>query len=207
MSNPLPKQNTGQSQVVDNDDCGDEIASDRGMIEVHLHNLGQLFDTLDPAPFREKDLDPKAVEFIVDSARDLCSRRPREIVLHLDRASNDPVAQRVVSDAVRTHFARRSELARRELRQLLRRGLVSLGIGLAFLTTLFVIVQVTGLARAESGFLALARESMIIVGWVAMWRPLEIFLYDWWPIVGERRLHDRLNQVKVRIVHAGSGEI
>ncbi len=176
--------------------------ADRGIIEMHLHNVGQLFDTLDPSPFREKDLDPKADEFIVESARELCSKRPREIVLHLDQASNDPDAQRVVSDAIRTHFARRSELARRELRQLMRRGWISLAIGLAFLTTLFVIVRATGLARTESGFPMLVRESMLIVGWVAMWRPLEIFLYDWWPIAGKRRLYDRLSRVKVRIVHA-----
>jgi hypothetical protein len=50
--------------------------ADRSIIELHLHNLDQLFDTLDPSPFRERDLDPKADEFIVDSARELCSRRP-----------------------------------------------------------------------------------------------------------------------------------
>jgi hypothetical protein len=124
----------------------------RGIIEMHLHNLVQLFDTLDPSPFREKDLDPKADEFIVESARELCSRRPREIVLHLDQAPNDPDALRTMSDAISTHFARRSELSRRELRQLMRRGLISLAIGLAFLVILFVIVQATGLAKAEMGF-------------------------------------------------------
>ena len=32
-----------------------------------------------------------------------------------------------------------------------------------------------------------------------MWRPLEVFLYDWWPILGEIRLKDRLSQMPVRI--------
>jgi hypothetical protein len=39
----------------------------------------------------------------------------------------------------------------------------------------------------------------VIGGWVAMWRPLEIFLYDWWPIVAERKLFDRLSTMPVRI--------
>jgi hypothetical protein len=34
-----------------------------------------------------------------------------------------------------------------------------------------------------------------------MWRPLEIFLYDWWPILGQQRLYDRLSRIAVRIVH------
>jgi hypothetical protein len=25
-------------------------------------------------------------------------------------------------------------------------------------------------------------EGLLIIGWVAMWRPLEIFLYEWVPI-------------------------
>jgi hypothetical protein len=176
--------------------------ADRSSIELHLHSLSQLFDTRDPSPFRERDLDPKADEFIVDSARELCSRRPREIVLHLHEAPDDPDAQRVVSDAIRTHFARRSEFSRRELRALMRRGLVSLAIGLTFLVTLFLIAQAGGLVTAETGFPSLVRESLLIIGWVAMWRPLEIFLYDWWPIAREQRLHDRLSRIEVRIVSA-----
>jgi hypothetical protein len=37
-----------------------------------------------------------------------------------------------------------------------------------------------------------------------MWRPLEIFLYDWWPIRAEARLCNRLSAMPVRIVYAGA---
>jgi hypothetical protein len=67
---------------------------------------------------------------------------------------------------------------------------------------LFVIVRVAGLVKVETGFASMVRESLLIAGWVAMWRPLEIFLYDWWPLVGARRLYDRLSRFDVRIVRA-----
>ena len=54
----------------------------------------------------------------------------------------------------------------------------------------------------------MVKESFVIGGWVALWRPLEIFLYDWWPILAEARLFDRLGEMDVRLVgadHAGSG--
>jgi hypothetical protein len=35
----------------------------------------------------------------------------------------------------------------------------------------------------------IAEEGLLIVGWVAMWRPLEIFLYDWRPIWRRCRLY------------------
>jgi hypothetical protein len=34
-----------------------------------------------------------------------------------------------------------------------------------------------------------------------MWRPLEIFLYDWWPVRGDARLFDRLSAMTVRVAH------
>jgi hypothetical protein len=49
----------------------------------------------------------------------------------------------------------------------------------------------------------LTREGLVIGGWVAMWRPLEIFLYDWWPIHAEARLFDRLAAMPVRIEYPG----
>lgn len=53
------------------------------------------------------------------------------------------------------------------------------------------------LANRRAG--ELLRESLLIGGCVAMWRPLEVFLYDWWPIRAEARLYDRLGAMPVRI--------
>ena len=50
------------------------------------------------------------------------------------------------------------------------------------------------------------RESLLTGGWVAMWRPIEIFLYDWWPIRDERRLRERLSGMPIRIVGAASAD-
>ena len=48
------------------------------------------------------------------------------------------------------------------------------------------------------------RESLVIAGWVAMWRPMEVFLYDWWPIREERKLQDRLAAMPVQIRYAST---
>jgi hypothetical protein len=36
-----------------------------------------------------------------------------------------------------------------------------------------------------------------------MWRPIETFLYDRWPIVGERHVFDRFSLMAVRITDSG----
>jgi hypothetical protein len=97
-------------------------------------------------------------------------------------------------------FARRATLLRRDLRRLVRRGLVSLAIGVAFLALLFAAARLVNWLMGDGALASLFKESLVIGGWVAMWRPLEIFLYDWWPILGEQRTHDRLSRVSVRVV-------
>lgn len=176
-------------------------AAEHGLIEMRLREVRQLFDAMDPSPFREKDLDPKAEEYIVESAKELPTGAPCALVIHLDQPTGLPDEGRAVGDAVRVHFTRRAGVLRRDLRRLFRRGFISLGIGVAFLVAVFTVARLIGHLAGDGAVAILSREGLIIVGWVAMWRPLEIFLYDWWPILGEQRAYDRLSRIEVRVVH------
>jgi hypothetical protein len=40
---------------------------------------------------------------------------------------------------------------------------------------------------------------MLIAGWVAMWRPLQIFLYDWWPLRRRNRVFGKLSAMPVLV--------
>lgn len=85
-----------------------------------------------------------------------------------------------------------------------RAGHVSLSIGFAFLAGAFAASHYVGRLLPPRGFGGLLREGVIIGGWVAMWRPLGIFLYDWWPVLAEARLCDRLAAMPVRIRYSGA---
>ena len=159
---------------------GDAAAnSGGGRIEVRLRELSQLFDSFDPSPFFEKDLDPKAEQYILDSYEELSPGTVREVVVHLDRAPESPGAEHTVADAIHDHFARQSARSRREFRSLLRRGVLSFAIGLVFLGAVYLLMLELGQRLGDSRATPLIEQGLLIVGWVAMWRPLEIFLYDW----------------------------
>ncbi len=76
-------------------------------------------------------------------------------------------------------------------------GRISLVIGLTAVAACIGLAQV--IESRFDDFGSILNESLLIGGWVAMWRPLEIFLYDWWPIRGEARLYDRLAAMPVHI--------
>jgi hypothetical protein len=189
--------------MTDRPHSGDDVAAECRIIEIHIEELSQLFDSMDPSPFHKKDLDRNAAEYIASSALDIPRWAPMALLVYVDTPAGLPDEGRVVGDAVREHFARESQYARRRLRQLLRHGWVSLAIGVTFLASAFVASTFVSHKVAEP-LRPFVRESLLIGGWVAMWRPLETFLYDWWPIVGERRRYDRLSRMAVRIEYKGA---
>lgn len=169
------------------------------LIEVHVSDLKQLFNSLDPTPFQGRDLDPAAEEFIVGWARDLDTGVPLGLLVHADREAASSDASEIVRGAVRDHFKRHAATTRQRLRQLFRLGRRSLLIGVVFLTACIALGDLIETLWPGSRSAGIARESLLIGGWVAMWRPIEIFLYEWWPIREEAALSDRLSEMTVRV--------
>jgi hypothetical protein len=183
--------------------AGDPIPPRCKLIEVHVNELKQLFNAMDPSPFRERDLDPNAEEFIVGWAREIPRDTMLGLLVHLDRRAGMPGESAELRDAVHEFFTQRAQVARQRLRQLLKRGRTSLVIGLWVLAILVFLGELIAESMRGQRLGELIRESLLIGGWVAMWRPLEIFLYDWWPIQREALLHDRLAAMPVRIMYEG----
>jgi hypothetical protein len=167
------------------------------IIEVHVAQGHQLFDAIDPSPLGQRDLDSRVETFILESAREAHRDRGLALLVHLDDPAERDVAG--LGEAVRGFFELRARSAHYRLRQLLKRGRLSLAVGL-----LFMVASITagGLVESALAFDPLGivlRESLLIGGWVALWRPLELFFYDWWPIRAEARLLGRLSRMPVRI--------
>ena len=54
-------------------------------IELKLRDVGQIFNSMDPSPFNEKDLDHDAEEFIVSWAHEYSLAEPVSLKIHLEQ--------------------------------------------------------------------------------------------------------------------------
>ncbi len=151
------------------------------LIEIKLREPRQLFNSLDPAPFHEKDLDTSAEEYIVSAVQELGIHQQSKLVIYLPDAQDAECA--TIPAAVSHYFSYRAQQARADLQQLLRFGLMSLLIGSLFLFVCLMLRE----ALLPTGVSQIVTEGLLIVGWVALWRPLEVFLYEWWPIRQRQR--------------------
>jgi len=161
-------------------------------IEVRVDDIAQLFDTLDPYPFPERDLNRDAEEFILGWARELTSHRPITIVVHHPDTVQQRCAFQALQLAMAKYFTARSQSIQRDLNELFRVGRYSLVVGITTLLGCLLLWQLTPRLFVSAPLAPLVQESFLILGWVANWRPLEIFLYDWWPIIRKRNLYRRL---------------
>jgi len=179
-------------------------ATDRGhphTISLKLRDLNQLFNSMDPSPFIEKDLDDDAEEFIVSWAQEFSPNAAIKLRIYLDQwPAEDP--QELIRTAVHNHFAHRAKITNLEFKRLLRQGRTSLFIGLLFLVTCLLLSKML-LGHAAGTWDAVVRESLTIAGWVAMWRPMQIYLYDWWPLLRLRRTFTKLSHMPVEVVQKG----
>ena len=103
------------------------------LIEMKLNTLAQLFNSLDPSPFLEKDLDDDAEAYIVETAREFPLKTSLHLVIHLPPDAIEKDTAESVAHAIHNYFDYKTQIADAELRHKLRQGRVSLVIGLLFL--------------------------------------------------------------------------
>src|SRR5438270_8068878 len=93
------------------DSVGDPIPPDCEVIEVHVAELKQLFNEIDPSPFRQRDLARDAEEFIVGWAKDVPRNARLALLVYVDRPSRDADAAAALREAVREYFGHRSKMS------------------------------------------------------------------------------------------------
>ncbi len=166
-------------------------------IELRIVQLSELFNSMDPTPFHHRDLDPNAEEFLENWALEFPQESHFRIIIHIEKMPpEDPTS--LVAEAIHNHFEDKSVLAKRNLRMLLLEGRTSLLIGVGFLALCLIAADLLS-GFTHNTFLRLLKESLLIGGWVALWRPLQIFLYGWWPIVRKGTIYHNLGRASVHI--------
>ena len=174
-------------------------AAAAGPIRLNLRSLQQLFNSLDPSPFRDRDLDPEAARFIVEEAQDLPHDAPIAIVLHMP--ADDAARADFVPSALHNYFALMRQSDERRMRMIFREGRWSLAVGLVVVFAIFALARFLSAAVPRDSLWHMLIDSLVILGWVILWRPAELLLYDWWPVRRRIQLYRRLEAARVECLN------
>lgn len=174
-------------------------------IAIRVERIEDLFDSFDPTPMPDRDLAPRVDAHVVGWAEDLPRGAPLRlrVILPPDQTARAEAGR--IAEDIATHFTARAHAETRALSALRREGRIALAIGVVVLAACIGLGQALEGAAPQLPFGRAARlvaESLVIMGWVAMWRPAEIWLYDWWPMVARRALFRRLAAAAVTVAAA-----
>jgi hypothetical protein len=169
------------------------------VIELRLERLTLLFDPFDPFPVPFRDLSRSAEEFIVGWAREFPLSAPIHILFHGPSSELRPEHVEELRLALSNHFLQKARTLSGDVAEMFRRGRLSLLIGLLVLGGCLLGGRTLSLLPGAEPFSGIISEGALILGWVANWRPMEIFLYDWWPLLARRRLYLRLAGAQVKV--------
>lgn len=169
------------------------------LIEVRVKSTSQLFDARDPAPFRERDLDDDFVEYVLTSAQEFSSKRPLKIVIHLDEGEADDLPKESIREAIVSYFSYKIDVQRVELKSFIKKAQFFFLVGAILLAACLALAQ-TITPLQHLGLLSIFREGLVIIGWVSMWKPIELLLYDWYPKYENLKLLKKIHSAEIEIL-------
>lgn len=165
-------------------------------VRVNIKDINQLFNSLDPSPFMEKDLDHDAIEYIFSSYAMHHNETPIKMIIHLPNEQKSKFNEKEIIESIHHYFQYEKMLAKRNIKRKIKEGQTSLFIGLTFLIICLLSREWMFLIN-QTLTIRMISEALLIFGWVSMWKPISNILYDWWPIYDMKRTYEKISKTEI----------
>jgi len=173
----------------------------RNVIEIRVKQAQQLFDAIDPAPFRERDLDDDFADYLISSSKEFALHTPLRLDIFIDEPEGN-ITNDTIKESILSYFKFKLDRQKLELKTFLKRTPIFLFIGLVILILCLLVSKslVEKNQEADLTYFSILKEGITIFGWVSLWKPIELLLFDWYPIYETQRFYKRLTEIEVHTI-------
>lgn len=166
-------------------------------LRIELGSLEELFDAPDFDPLAGRVEELSGLERLANRLRPL-PPAPVSVCIVLPASERAPDLEQRCRVALREVLERRIERNRNAVSSLREEGRATLWRGLLFLALCLLGSSLLGTTGVLPRYLEhYIDEGLIIAGWVALWYPLDVLLYQRWPLGRERRLYENLRDMRL----------
>ncbi|PKL57680.1 MAG: hypothetical protein CVV34_06260 [Methanomicrobiales archaeon HGW-Methanomicrobiales-5] len=169
------------------------------LVEIKVSSPVQLFNTFDPAPFYERELNPDAVQYIVDAVRDFSLKTPIRLIVYLPADIAGTLDAQKIPEAISNHFRYLVMVQERKFRQKWIYGKFTILVGISFLIIAMSAGRIITASFQDSTFAQLIATTLDVAGWVAMWEPITVHLYQLWPIVKHKKIFEKISRMEIEV--------
>lgn len=166
------------------------------LIEIKVTSIAEIFNPIDPSPLNKKDLEEDVEDYIVTAVEDFSLKSKINIIIYIPDNEIEAETSEQINKAVNNFFAYRAWSTRASLRGMFKDARTSLVLGSIILFTAMTCKTLLTNFSSSAWTLAVS-ESLVVAGWVAMWHPVQKFLYEWWPLKRKLHIFEKLCEIKV----------
>ncbi len=170
------------------------------IIDLKISSIDQFYNPLDPAPRSEKELNPKVEEYILTPADDLRLRQEWVLAVYLPQNEINPHQEEALKRSVHTHFIRRADGLKKQARKKTNQIILNTVFGFLFLGLCLTAAYGMTTLSQGSDFYEILGQGLTVVGWVALWNPVEYLLYDRWGPRKEIAVSKKLGKIDIEII-------
>ena len=166
-------------------------------LKLELDSLDEMFGEPAFSPLGGRVEEMSGLDRLANELRPL-PRAPVRARISLPAGERATDLEQRCRDALRAVLDRRIERNRNDARSLRKEGYATLWRGLVFLALCLLGSRLMGEFELLPGFVErFIDEGLVIAGWVALWYPLDVLLYQRWPLARERRLYEALRDMRL----------
>ncbi len=169
-------------------------------LTLRLDDLKHLFQAPELDPFNGQPHALSGLEQVINELKPRSLNRKVRLTLQLPPNQPVPYSIPQIQAAVACYCEARSGQLANDLVSVRWQGFKALQTGLVFLAACLLLSTLfDGLTVLPEFLRRVLGEGFLIVGWVSLWHPTELLLYEWWPVWRDKQLHERLKDMEIRI--------
>jgi len=172
-------------------------------VRLELASLAELFAAPTPDPLAGRPYVESGVDRILNQLRPKPGRGVRATLV-LPASERAPDLEARCRTALERFCDAKLAHLRNDRSSLWHEGWATLARGLLFLALCMLGSRLVGEPRYLHPVVArFLDEGFVIAGWVALWYPLDVLLYQHWPLARERRMFGRLRAAELAFEFRG----
>jgi hypothetical protein len=174
-------------------------------IVLHLDEIGKFFSILDPDPLAGIQLYEPGIDLVYDLARASRVKNDLHLILYLPNNQMSETNEKNLKTGIVDYsnfqiYKLQNSLAmqKRQGRRTLIYGLTILIICLLLSGLGFYLTSIasTAFIYAMGGFMY---NGFMIIGWVSLWTPTSMLLFERWPDIISKKTYERINKMRIEI--------
>jgi C4-dicarboxylate transporter len=171
------------------------MAGETQNINIKISKLDQLINVDSDSIYPGTGVDSDAAEYLHNEADLIRLNHDVQLEINIPKITKEEI--NIVENVLHKFFDYKAEIAKKELSKNFAQGITALIFSVILFFSCAIIYLLFQALGASDAVMTLLTSILVIACWVAVWTPVEIFLFNWWPIRHEVRVFRKLSSMEI----------